>query len=100
MHVFQSGESVERLLVELHEKKRWLDQMIEALEVAADSPQHRLIAQAASTFETEGRRLPKVDLRKETRTELQSLAQRVRGGGARPRRKAPKKGKRGATSAN
>ena len=89
-------QGVERLLAELHEKKRWLDQMIEALEVAASSPQHTLIAKAASTFEAAGKRLPKVDLRQEARSELQTLAQRVGGGKARSRRgkvSVPRRGK-------
>ncbi len=84
MSTFQVSESVERLLEELHEKKQWLDQMIAGLEAAAESPQHRLIAQAAETFDSAGSRQPKVDLVQSKRTELQTLAQRV--GGKRPRR--------------
>ena len=79
MYAFQSGESVERLLEELHEKKRWLDQMIAGLEAAASSPQHRLIAQAAETFEKAGPRQPRVDLVKAQRAELQTLAETVGG---------------------
>ncbi len=86
MYSFQSGESVERLLQELHEKKHWLDEMIAGLEAAADSPQHRLIASAARTFEEAGPRQPRVDLVQSKRTELQSLAQRVGGGRSRSRR--------------
>jgi|GEM_PF-2258520 len=78
MYTFQSGESVERLLEELHEKKNWLDQMIAGLEAAANSPQHRLIARAAKTFEEAGAQ-PRVDLMASKRSELQTLAERVGG---------------------
>ncbi len=84
MYTFQSGESVERLLEELHAKKRWLDHMIAGLEAAADSPQHRLIAQAAETFQEAGAASPKVDLIQSKRSELQRLAQRVGGRRKRP----------------
>ena len=84
MNTFHVSESVERLLEELHAKKLWLDEMIAGLEAAADSPQHRLIAQAAETFEKAGQRQPKVDLIQSKRAELQTLAQRVGGGRRRP----------------
>ena len=77
MSNFYVSESMERLLEELHEKKAWLDQMIAGLEAAAESPQHRLIAQAAETFEQAGYRQPKVDLVPSKRAELQTLAQNV-----------------------
>ncbi len=77
MSGFQTGEGVDRLLAELHEKKLWLDQIIAGLEAAVDSPQHRLIAQAAETFEAAGPRQPKVDLKASKRSELQNLAERV-----------------------
>jgi hypothetical protein len=90
MYTFQSGGSVERLLEELHAKKRWLDQMIAGLEAAADSPQLRLIAQAAETFEEAGAATPKVDLIQSKRSELQRLAQHVGGRRSLPRGTPPK----------
>ena len=98
MNNFHVSESMERLLEELHEKKLWLDEMIAGLEAAAESPQHRLIAKAAETFEKAGQRQPKVDLIQSKRTELQTLAQRVGGSRRRPNVKAG--GKPGRRRAN
>lgn len=84
------GENFDRLLEELHAKKAWLDQMIAGLEAAAESPQHRLIAEAAESFESAGTHTPKVDIRSSKRSELQLLAERVGGRGrAAGRRRAP-----------
>lgn len=88
---------MEQLLEELHQKKAWLDQMIAGLEAAADSPQHRLIAQASETFEQAGPRQPKVDIGSSKRGELEKLAQRVGGRRGRPARaRSIKRAARGA----
>jgi hypothetical protein len=51
MDRFVVEESVETLLKELHEKKRWLDVMISGLEAAVESPEHKLIELAKKTFD-------------------------------------------------
>jgi hypothetical protein len=80
----QANEAnVNRLLRELHEKKRWLDTMIEGLEAAAGSPHHQLIERAGQMFgHLDGER-PKVDLRPQQQRILADLASQV---GRRPRR--------------
>lgn len=71
------GGNVDRLLEELHEKKRWLDTMIEGLEAAKNSPQHRLIEMAAVVFSDAAAGLPKVDLEMDSKRRLTALARRV-----------------------
>jgi hypothetical protein len=75
-----------RLLRELHEKKRWLDTMIEGLEAAAGSPHHQLIEKAGQIFEHLNGSRPKVDLRRTEQEILAGLASQV--GRRRPRRAA------------
>jgi hypothetical protein len=82
---------VYRLLRELHEKKRWLDTMIEGLEAAAGSPHHQLIEQAGQIFENLHRKRPKVDLRGPQQRILADLASQV--GRRRPRRAAHQEAK-------
>lgn len=74
------GGNVDHLLAELHEKKRWLDIMIESLEAAKDSPQHQLIDLAARTFGESSERSPKVDLQTDSKQELAALAKKVQPG--------------------
>jgi hypothetical protein len=76
--------NVNRVLRELHEKKRWLDTMIEGLEAAAGSPDHRLIERAGEIFEHLNGTRPKVDLRRPQQRVLADLATQV--GRRRPRR--------------
>jgi hypothetical protein len=73
-----------RVLRELHEKKRWLDTMIEGLEAAAGSPHHQLIERAGEIFEHVNGTRPKVDLRRGQQRILADLASQV--GRRRPRR--------------
>jgi len=75
---------VNRLLRELHEKKRWLDTMIAGLEAAAESPHHHLIERAGEIFEHLNGAHPKVDLRRPQQRILADLASQV--GRRRPRR--------------
>jgi hypothetical protein len=69
--------NVARLLRELHEKKRWLDTVIDGLETAADSPHHQLIERAGRIFEHLHEDRPKVDLRGPQQRVLASLAAQV-----------------------
>jgi hypothetical protein len=76
--------NVNRLLRELHQKKRWLDTMIEGLEAAAGSPHHQLIERTGQIFEHLNGSRPKVDLRRPQQQILAGLASQV--GRRRPRR--------------
>jgi hypothetical protein len=69
--------NVNRLLRELHEKKRWLDTMIEGLEAAAGSPHHQLIERAGEIFEHLNGTRPKVDLKRPQLRILADLAGQV-----------------------
>jgi hypothetical protein len=69
--------NVNRLLRELHEKKRWLDTMIEGLEAAAGSPHHQLIEAAGQIFDHLNGGRPKVDLRRPQQRILADLATQV-----------------------
>jgi hypothetical protein len=77
MELDKVGAGVESLLRELHEKKEWLDTMIEGLEAALDSPEHRLIELAEQTFEASRREAPRVDLELDGKSALATLARRV-----------------------
>lgn len=69
--------NVHRLLRELHEKKRWLDTVIDGLEAAAGSPDHQLIARASTMFEHLNGSRPKVDLGPRQQQILAALASQV-----------------------
>lgn len=72
-----SDANVSRLLKELHEKKRWLDVLIDALEAAEHSPHHQLIESAERIFERLNGDRPKVDLRPQQQRILADLASQV-----------------------
>ena len=78
-----SETNVNRLLQELHEKKRWLDTRIEGLEAAAGSPHHQLIERAGRMFDHHNGERPKVDLKPQQQRILADLASQV---GRRPKR--------------
>jgi hypothetical protein len=82
-----SEANVNRLLKELHEKKRWLDVLIQALEAAEVSPDHQLIDSAERIFERLNGDRPKVDLRPQQQRILADLASRI--GRRRSRRALP-----------
>jgi hypothetical protein len=89
--------NVSRLLRELHEKKRWLDTMIEGLEAAAGSPHHQLIQTAGQIFDHLNGGRPKVDLRRPQQRILAELATQVgRRRGRRMMRVEPKAAARAA----
>jgi hypothetical protein len=75
--------NVNRLLRELHEKKRFLDVLIGALEAAEGSPHHQLIESAERIFDHLNGDKPKVDVPVHQQRILADLASRV---GGRPRR--------------
>ena len=69
--------NVSRVLRELHEKKRWLDVLIAALEEAEGSPHHQLIENAERIFERLNGDRPKVDLQPRQQRILADLASQV-----------------------
>jgi phage terminase small subunit len=77
MEVSEVDESVEALLRELHEKKQWLDTMISGLEAAVDSPEVRLIELAERSFKAHLEDAPHVDLERDGKVALASLARSV-----------------------
>jgi hypothetical protein len=66
---------IERLLGDLHRKKRWLDTVIDGLEKAIQSPEIRLIEAVRTAFDDE--RTPRVDLAEDEGSLLRDLALRV-----------------------
>jgi len=66
---------VDRLLGDLHRKKRWLDALIEGLECAIQSPEIRLIEAVQAAFEDE--QTPRVDLPAVEESLLRALASQV-----------------------
>lgn len=70
-------ESLRELLDELHERKSWLDMMIQGLEAAVESPEHQLIASVEQEFENDGRRSARSELQRERRAVLETLARDV-----------------------
>jgi len=66
---------IERLLGELHRKKRWLDAMIEGLEEAVHSPQLQLLDAVQAVFE-DGQ-TPRVDIPADYQTLLLVLASQI-----------------------
>ena len=77
MQTALNDTNVSRLLQELHEKKRWLDVVIDGLEAAAGSPDHQLIERAGDMFDHLNGSRPKVDLRPKQQQILAGLATRV-----------------------
>ncbi len=73
----QVTESVEVLLADLHEKKRWLDMMIGGLEAAVSSPEHQLITSVEKAFESPSRSRGSAELLSDRKTGLATLAQSV-----------------------
>lgn len=89
-----ADRNVDRLLDELHAKKKWLDMMIAGLEAAIESPHMRLVEAAERTW-TNGYRGPKVDLDDAEREALGALASWA-GSGTRDR---PRRARRGSGEA-
>jgi hypothetical protein len=71
------GANIDRLLNELHAKKRWLDEVISGLEKALRSPDMQFVTSIAKTFGEESSSRPKVDLKSRQQRKLARLASRV-----------------------
>ena len=78
---------LDRVLDELHAKKRWLDTVIEALERAIESPDHQLLESIVNAFANGDQSRPKVDLGPPQRARLTRLATEVQRSGARRKKK-------------
>lgn len=78
---------LDRVLDELHAKKRWLDTVIEVLEKAIQSPDHQLLESMANAFANGDQSGPKVDLGPPQRARLTRLAAEVQKSGGRRRKK-------------
>jgi hypothetical protein len=79
---------IDRLLGDLHRKKRWLDTVIEGLEQAIQSPEIRLIDAVEAAFQ-DGQ-VPHVDLAEDDGLLLRALASKVpRRNPALEKRRAP-----------
>ena len=78
---------LDRVLEELHAKKRWLDTVIEALERAIESPDHQLLESIVNAFANGDQSRPKVDLGPPQRARLTRLATEVQRSGARRKKK-------------
>lgn len=73
---------LDRLLDQLYAKKSWLDAVIDGLEAAVRSPDHRLIESVLRTFGDSRKAKPKVDVQAQQKARLARLAVQVRGGGS------------------
>ena len=78
---------LDRVLDELHAKKRWLDTVIEGLERAMESPDHQLLESIVNAFANGDQSRPKVDLGPPQRARLTRLATEVQRSGARRKKK-------------
>ena len=71
----QKSLDIERLLGELHRKKRWLDTVIEGLEQASRSHEFRFVEAVQAVF-GDGQ-MPWVDLPADSQTLLRALAAQI-----------------------
>ena len=78
---------LDRVLDELHAKKRWLDTVIEALERSIESPDHQLLESIVNAFANGDQSRPKVDLGPPQRARLTRLATEVQRSCARRKKK-------------
>ena len=75
-----TGGNIDHLLAELHEKRRWLDAMIESLETARRSPEHQLLSLAERALGEEAEGIPRADLGPDVQRQLATLAEKVNPG--------------------
>lgn len=73
------SEGVQTLLKELHQKKVWLDMMIQGLEAAMESPEHQLIARVEEAYEGASQSSSaRAELQSDRRAALAVLARHVK----------------------
>jgi hypothetical protein len=74
-----AGEAVDlnRLLTELHAKRRWLDEVIRGLEEVLDSPELKFVTAITEVFGEDQSPRPKIDLEAGRQRRLSRLASKV-----------------------
>jgi len=73
----RDGANLDRLLNELHVKKRWLDEVIRGLETALRSPDMKFVNSITDAFGRETHSRPRVDLRSRQQRKIARLASQV-----------------------
>ena len=74
-----AGEGVDlnRLLTELHAKRRWLDEVIRGLEEVVQSPELKFVTAIREVFGGDHGPMPKIDLETGRKRRLSRLAAKV-----------------------
>lgn len=74
-----TGEGVDlnRLLTELHAKRRWLDEVIRGLEDVVQSPELKFVTAITEVFGEDHGPMPKIDLETGRKRRLARLASKV-----------------------
>ena len=74
-----AGEGVDlnRLLTELHAKRRWLDEVIRGLEEVVQSPELKFVTAITEVFGGDHGPMPKIDLETGGKRRLSRLASKV-----------------------
>ena len=78
------GVDLNRLLTELHAKRRWLDEVIRGLEEVLQSPELKFVTAIAEVFGEEDSPRPKIDLETGRKRRLSRLASRITSSKNRP----------------
>ena len=78
------GADLNRLLTELHAKRRWLDEVIRGLEEVIQSPELKFVTAITEVFGEEDSPRPKIDLETGRKRRLSRLASRITGSRNRP----------------
>lgn len=77
MHGYANSGKIDVVLRDLHDKKRWLDTMIDGLEKALDSPDLRFIESVTEVLDKAPLGQPLVDIQKRNQERLADLAAQV-----------------------
>lgn len=72
-----AGVDLNRLLAELHAKRKWLDEVIEGLEEVLRSPEIKFVTAITEVFGEEDSPRPKIDLESSGKRRLSRLATKV-----------------------
>jgi hypothetical protein len=75
---FGDGIDLNRVLTELHGKRKWLDELIQGLEAVAQSPEVALVTAVEEVLSGDWCPKPKVDLGSRKKARLLRLASRVK----------------------
>jgi len=72
-----NGINLNRLLTELHAKRRWLDEVIRGLEEVVESPELKFVTAITEVFGEDQTPRPKIDLEAARKRQLSRLAAKV-----------------------